>query len=130
MTNTNCLAGVKCPACGNEDTFRIEVTTMATVTDDGAEVEHGDMEWDETSHAECASCLKYGTLSFFGAQRDAERQSRAADAIVSELLAALEQAVAALNTVPRFRVSSPDTDSYRIASICDRAIAKAKGGAQ
>ena len=47
-----------------------------------------------------------------------------------DLIAALEQAVAALNTAPRFRVASLDTDSYRIASICDRAIAKAKGGAQ
>jgi len=130
MTNTNCLEGIKCPACGNEDTFRIEVIAMATVTDDGAEAE-GDMQWDETSHAECASCLKHGTLSQFRAQSDAERESRtAADALVPELLAALEQAVAALNTVPRFRVPSPDTDSYRIASICDRAIAKAKGGAQ
>jgi hypothetical protein len=47
-----------------------------------------------------------------------------------DLVAALEQAVAALNTAPRFRVASLDTDSYRIASICDRAIAKAKGGAR
>jgi hypothetical protein len=49
---------------------------------------------------------------------------------VPDLVAALQQAVAALNTAPRFRVQSLDTDSYRIASICDRAIAKAKGGAQ
>lgn len=47
-----------------------------------------------------------------------------------ELLAALEQAVAALNTAPRFAVPSLDVDSYQVASICDRAIAKAKGGAQ
>jgi hypothetical protein len=47
----------------------------------------------------------------------------------SDLLEALELAVAALNTAPRFRVPHRDTDSYRIAVICDRAIAKAKGGA-
>lgn len=46
-----------------------------------------------------------------------------------DLLAALEQAVEALNTVPRFRVPHLDTDSYAIASLCDRTIAKAKGGA-
>jgi hypothetical protein len=46
-----------------------------------------------------------------------------------EVIAALEQAVAALNTAPRFRVPLLDTDSYRIAALCDRAIAKAKGGA-
>jgi hypothetical protein len=44
----------------------------------------------------------------------------------SDLLEALEQAVAALNTVPRFQVPSLATDSYRIAVLCDRAIAKAK----
>jgi hypothetical protein len=45
----------------------------------------------------------------------------------SDLLAALERAVDALNTAPRFRVG--DTDSYDIASLCDRAIAQAKAGA-
>lgn len=47
-----------------------------------------------------------------------------------DLLAALEQAVTALNTAPRFAVPSLDTDSYRIARVCDLAIANAKGGAQ
>lgn len=46
-----------------------------------------------------------------------------------DLLDALEQAVAALNAAPRFRVPGLDKDSYQIASICDRAIAKAKEGA-
>jgi hypothetical protein len=41
-----------------------------------------------------------------------------------ELLAALEQAVAALSPAPR------DTDTSRIVELCERAIAKAKGGAQ
>ena|ERR1700722_19846575 len=49
-----------------------------------------------------------------------------------DLLRALEQAVAALNTAPRFKVPSLGTDSYKVASLCDRAIANAnaKGGAQ
>jgi hypothetical protein len=46
-----------------------------------------------------------------------------------DLLAALEQAVQALNTAPLFRVPHLNTDSYKIAAVCDRAIAKAKGGA-
>jgi hypothetical protein len=46
-----------------------------------------------------------------------------------DLLTALEQAVAALNSVPRFTVPSLNSDSYRVALICDEAIAKAKGGA-
>jgi hypothetical protein len=46
-----------------------------------------------------------------------------------DLLDALEQAVQALNTAPRFAVRHLDTDSYKIAAVCDRAIARAKGGA-
>ena len=47
----------------------------------------------------------------------------------SDLLEALEQAVAALNSAPRFAVPHLDTDSYEIAARCDRAIRTAKGGA-
>ena len=46
------------------------------------------------------------------------------------MLATLEQAVQALNTAPQFRVPHLDTNSYTIAALCDRAIAKAKGGAR
>ena len=59
-------------------------------------------------------------------QQEADARLRAA---APDLLAALEQAVMALNTAPCFRVPHLDTNSYRIASICDRAIARAKGGA-
>jgi hypothetical protein len=45
-----------------------------------------------------------------------------------DLLEALEQAVTALNTVPRFPMPGLLTCSYRIAATCDKAIAKAKGG--
>ena len=47
-----------------------------------------------------------------------------------DLLAALKQAITALNTAPRFAVPSLDTTSYEIAAQCDRVIAQAKGGAQ
>ena len=36
-TNTNCLDGVRCPGCGNQDHFLITATVTARVTDDGAE---------------------------------------------------------------------------------------------
>jgi hypothetical protein len=48
MTNTNCLEGIRCPDCGNEESFRIAAKTIVTVTDDGIE-DHGDMEWDDDS---------------------------------------------------------------------------------
>ena len=66
MTNTNCLENIKCPACGNEEWFRIAATTIVTVTDDGTE-DLGDMEWDDDSYAECAQCHRHGTLKDFTA---------------------------------------------------------------
>ncbi len=64
MTNTNCLENIKCPACGNEESFRIAAKTIATVTDDGTD-DYGDMEWDDDSYAECAECYRHGTLKDF-----------------------------------------------------------------
>lgn len=66
MTNTNCLEGIQCPQCGSEDRFRIAATSIFTVTDDGTE-DHGDVEWDDDSHAECAACRHRGTLKDFRA---------------------------------------------------------------
>jgi hypothetical protein len=43
------------------------------------------------------------------------------------MLDALQLAVEALNTARCFRVPNRNTDSYKIAAICERAIAKAKG---
>jgi hypothetical protein len=66
MTNINCLEGIQCPQCGNEDTFRIAAKTIATVTDDGTD-DVGDMEWDDDSYAECTGCHRHGTLKDFRA---------------------------------------------------------------
>jgi hypothetical protein len=54
--------------------------------------------------------------------------------LVADLLAVLQQASAALDTAPRFRVPSLGMDSYHIAALCDAAIkraipARGKGGA-
>jgi hypothetical protein len=47
--------------------------------------------------------------------------------VAREMLTALEKALAALNTAPRFKVPSLGTDSYQIAAECGQAIDKAKG---
>jgi predicted RNA-binding Zn-ribbon protein involved in translation (DUF1610 family) len=67
MTNTNCLEGIKCPACGNEEQFRIAGRALFTVTDDGTE-DHGDIEWDDDSYADCPECGRHGTLRDFRAE--------------------------------------------------------------
>jgi hypothetical protein len=50
--NTNCLAGIKCPKCGNEDLFTVSATCWATVTDDGID-STSDFEWDDESVCMC-----------------------------------------------------------------------------
>jgi DNA-directed RNA polymerase subunit RPC12/RpoP len=64
MTNTNCLAGIACPACGNDAMIYIAARTLAVVTDDGAQT-FGDMEWDADSYAECPDCQHRSTLGQF-----------------------------------------------------------------
>ena len=59
MTNTNCLENIKCPDCGNAQSFRIAGKTIFTVTDDGTE-DYGDVEWDDDSYAECPACKRQG----------------------------------------------------------------------
>lgn len=69
MTNINCLEGVKCPACGNEDRLLIASHVIAEVTDDGADVAspmYGTgFEWDDGSYARCPECDREGTLRDF-----------------------------------------------------------------
>lgn len=64
MTNDNCLEGLACPKCGNDSELIIEAKTLAAVTDDGAEA-FGDMEWDESSFAQCPECKHHGCLREF-----------------------------------------------------------------
>jgi Zn ribbon nucleic-acid-binding protein len=64
MTNTNCLAGLACPECGNDSRLHIETRAMADVTDDGAET-FGDMEWNDESSARCPACGHGATLQKF-----------------------------------------------------------------
>lgn len=57
--NENCLAGMVCPKCGQEDKFIIEVTTLVSLTDDGTDPYDSDIrdysvDWTEDSFARCS----------------------------------------------------------------------------
>lgn len=65
MSNTNCLEGFKCPACGSEERFSIEVTTTIDFDDDGALNSGGDTEWDNSSFCQCYDCDHSGTVAEF-----------------------------------------------------------------
>ena len=63
--NTNCLAGMRCPECGQEDSLMIEATRLFTVTDDGTEDGGNGLEWDDTNYCECPDCGDHGTVADF-----------------------------------------------------------------
>ena len=64
--NSNCLEGIRCPKCGQEDSFRIEGRSVFEVIDDGT-VSHADVEWDDDSWALCPACEYEGKLGTFRA---------------------------------------------------------------
>lgn len=64
MINTNCLEGIRCPKCSQEDRFKITALITCVVTDDGSEP-IGDHEWDGESSTHCPECGFNGTLKNF-----------------------------------------------------------------
>ena len=65
--NENCLQGIKCPDCGNEDRFHIAVLSFTDVSDDGTGSEVCDTEWDGRSAIECSECHLLGKVWQFQA---------------------------------------------------------------
>ena len=63
--NTNCLIGIKCPDCGSEGPFIIEVRTQVLMTDDGSEDCDSDHHWDSLSYMRCYECDRDGQASEF-----------------------------------------------------------------
>ena len=53
--NENALQGMQCPECGHYEDFRITITTVAIVSDEGVE-SMGDKDWDDTSACSCQAC--------------------------------------------------------------------------
>jgi hypothetical protein len=63
--NTNCLEGVKCPKCGQEDLFKIAASVIGEVCDDGTEDQDGGYEWDQQAFCQCCECDHAGKLADF-----------------------------------------------------------------
>ncbi len=64
--NENCLAGVRCPLCKQNDSFYIEGTDdtgtrTLEMTDDGCDAV-GDFEYDHTAACRCTQCEWSGTV--------------------------------------------------------------------
>ena len=64
MPNTNCLENIRCPKCGQTESFKIAVTAWATVYDDGTD-EFEDVGWNSESGIICTRCEESATLLDF-----------------------------------------------------------------
>lgn len=75
--NTNCLAGMKCPACGSLEPFYIMAEVCVLVHDDGTDpvVANGETLWDNDSWCRCAMCSHVGDVSAFTIDSDPEGQN-------------------------------------------------------
>jgi hypothetical protein len=65
MPNTNCLEGIRCPKCGHEDSFKVEVTVLVLVEDEGVTDDLSGSEWDEDHYCECWECAYSATIKDF-----------------------------------------------------------------
>lgn len=54
--NTNHLQGMKCPKCGSEGPFHIEISQIVILHDDGTEDPYSDSHWGDNSYCYCPSC--------------------------------------------------------------------------
>lgn len=64
MTNINCLQGIRCPECGSEEPFLIEMTGTVKAFDAGTEDMY-DSEWNEESYMSCVECKHKGIVADF-----------------------------------------------------------------
>lgn len=67
--NDNCLVGFRCPECGEQDRFRIAITTFADFDDSGSEVV-GDNEYEGQSICICNDCGHSATVNDFHTLHD------------------------------------------------------------
>jgi len=73
----NCLLGMSCPSCHQNEEFRIEASAIFTVTDDGTD-SFTDVTWCAESYVECPECKWTGTvkdLHLAGLRAQAKPQS-------------------------------------------------------
>ena len=63
--NENCLVGFECPECKQADAFKINVSGIVLMHDDGCDGLEGDTEWDKNSYCECPECKYSGSVKDF-----------------------------------------------------------------
>lgn len=62
--NENCLEDIACPKCGYRSQFSISSQCSFVMSDDGEE-DHGDIDYDRYSMAQCMDCRHLAPLAKF-----------------------------------------------------------------
>lgn len=62
--NENCLEGMSCPVCGNQEPFEICGSCWFLVFQDGVD-EPSEVEWDDSSPCRCPACGHTATVGYF-----------------------------------------------------------------
>ena len=75
MPNTNCLEGIRCPGCKQEDEVIIGMVISVSVTDDGTDDLAGDRTWDDDSPCACPECKFQGNVKDFQIENQEEPSS-------------------------------------------------------
>ncbi len=113
--------GYECPKCTSMDEIEVAGTIWLRLTADGTDADladnHHDHEYQSDSQAVCQACGFQGKFGEFEPPKPDP-----------ELLEALLQAVTALNTAPCFKVPALDSDSYRIAALCEGVLKAVRKG--
>ena len=65
MINTNCLEGLRCPKCAQEDRLLINAIVTCDVTDNGSEPVDENHFWNDLSLTTCPKCDYFGQLKEF-----------------------------------------------------------------
>ena len=78
--NNNCLEGIKCPKCGSEGPFIVEVRVQVLMHDEGSEDCNSDNHWDGNSYMRCYMCDADGLAKDFNTtttqEQDHESESQ------------------------------------------------------
>lgn len=75
MANENCLEGIACPKCHEEDEFAIIGSAEFMVKDDGTD-QFRDVDWDDVSSIRCISCGHRGTVGTFRKEANVPEQTQ------------------------------------------------------
>ena len=78
MPNENCLEGIRCPQCGSEEPFEIDVKALAKVFDSGTD-DFRDVEWSDESYCKCLECGHRSTVSQFKVENQPEAEEDEGD---------------------------------------------------